>query len=219
MRHITYDATLDQSIPNAMKWSLSALSWLLSWLPLRAARGCAGAFGWLMHRLDTRTARVTRTNLALCFTQQSRMEREELARSSLGHTACLAFESAFLAHWTRGRLQKLVVSETGRQALRDGLQTGSVLMLVPHFGNWEFLCFALGETNLVSLYNPPRQQSLEALLRRSRERFGARMVPAARRGCGPPVGSSMRAAWFACCRTRFLKGTAALTPPFSAIQR
>ncbi len=156
---------------------LAALTRLFGWLPLSTGRRGAAACGWLIGRLDTRAARVTRTNLSLCFPRLDRRQRERLVRKSLGQTACLLVESGPLTHWPRARLERLIVSETGRQALEDALRTGGVLMLVPHFGNWEFLCFALGETGLVSLYNPPRQRALEAPLRRSRERFGARMYP------------------------------------------
>ena len=160
-----------------MKRLLAAVSRLLGWLPLRAGRRCAGAVGWLMDRVRSGTARVTARNLSLCFPHLDRHERERLVRSSLAHTACLLFESGPLAHWPRERLEQLIVSETGRQALENGLRSGGVLMLVPHFGNWEFLCFALGETGFVSLYNPPRLKSLEAPLRSSRERFGGRLYP------------------------------------------
>lgn len=160
-----------------MKPLLAAVTRLLGWLPLRAGRVCARALGWLTGRLGTATARVTGTNLSLCFPRLDRHERDRLVRSSLGHTACLLFESGPLTHWPRERLERLIVSETGRDALEDRLRSGCVLMLVPHFGNWEFICFALGGTGFLSLYNPPRLQSLEAPLRRSRERFGARMYP------------------------------------------
>ena len=160
-----------------MKWLTAAVLRLLAWLPLQASRRCAAGLGWLTGRLDTGSARVTRTNLALCFPGMDKAERDRLARRSLGHTACLLFESGPLSHWPRERLQRLIVSETGRQSLEAGLQAGGVLMFVPHFGNWEFLCFALGNTGFVTLYNPPRIQSLEGILRRSRERFGARMHP------------------------------------------
>ena len=151
---------------------------LLGWLPLPVSRRCAAGLGWLMSRLNTRTARVTRTNLAHCFPGQDEEARGELERRSLGHTACLLFESGPLAHWPVERLERLIVSESGRANLDAGLREGGVLMLVPHFGNWEFLCFALGELNFVSLYNPPRIESVEKALLRSRERFGARLYRA-----------------------------------------
>ena len=160
-----------------MKWLATAVTRLLGWLPLRASRRCAAVLGWLMMRLDTGPARVTRTNLSLCFPRMDEGERERLARHSLRHTACLLFESGLLSNWPRQRLERLIVSETGRKTLDNGLRTGGVLMFVPHFGNWEFLCFALGDTGFATLYNPPRIRSLEGNLRRSRERFGARMYP------------------------------------------
>ena len=123
-------------------------------------------------------AAVTRINLSRCFPELDPGALEKLTRASLGHSGCLLFESGPLAHWPRERLTGLVVSETGRDLLATRLGDGGVLMLVPHFGNWEFLCFALGSFNLIALYDPPRVRSLEASLRRSRERFGARLRPA-----------------------------------------
>ncbi len=160
-----------------MKRLAAAVARLLGWLPLRAGRRCAAVLGWLMGQLGTATARVTRANLSLCFPHLGQREQDKLARRSLKHTACLLFESGPLTHWPRERLARLIVSETGREPLETGLNAGGVLMLVPHFGNWEFLCFALGELEFVALYNPPRVRSLEESLRRSRERFGARLYP------------------------------------------
>ena len=160
-----------------MKRCAAALTRLLGWLPLAVSRRCAAGLGWLMGRLDTESARVTRTNLGICFPELEKRERERLAYRSLGHTACLLFESGPLAHWSRERLRRLIVSETGRQSLDAGLRKGGVLMLVPHFGNWEFICFSLGGTGPVSLYNPLRFGPLDEALHRARERFGARLYP------------------------------------------
>ena len=155
----------------------AAIARLLSWLPLEASRRCAAWLGLLMSRLGTDMARVTRTNLARCFPDMGDQALARLTDNSLKHTCCLFFESGPLAHWRRERLARLVVSETGREPLAAHLNAGGVLMLVPHFGNWEFLCFALGELGFVALYNPPRLRSLEEPLRRSRERFGAKLRP------------------------------------------
>ncbi len=157
---------------------IAAATRLLSWLPLMAGRRCAAWLGWLLHRAGTAMATVTRINLSRCFPELSPGALEELTRASLEHTGCLLFEAGPLAHWPSGRLARLVVSETGRDELAARLGAGGVLMLVPHFGNWEFICFALGPFKFVALYDPPRVGSLEGALRRSRERFGGRLRPA-----------------------------------------
>lgn len=154
---------------------MAAATRFFSWLPLMAGRHCAAWLGRLIHRTGAGVAVVTRINLARCFPDLGDDVREELARTSLGHTGCLLFESGPLAHWPRERLTKLIVSETGRAPLAASLRSGGVLMLIPHFGNWEFLCFALGSLNFMALYDPPRITGFEEPLRRSRERFGGRL--------------------------------------------
>ena len=57
-----------------------------------------------------------------------------------------------------------------------------VLLLVPHFGNWEFLALFLGRFQLVALYDPPRQQTLEVPVKQARQRTGAKLVPLNRKG-------------------------------------
>ena len=166
-----------------MKTFTAAVTRLLSWLPLRAGRGCAAWLGRLMDVLGSRAASVTRINLARCFPGLDDVALTRLARRSLGHTSCLVFESGPLAHWPGERLAKLVVSERGREQLtarrKDGRPSdGGVLMLVPHFGNWEFICYVLGSLQFVALFDPPRVRALKEPLRRSRERFGARLLPA-----------------------------------------
>ena len=166
-----------------MKLFTALVTRMLSWLPMWCGRGCAAWLGRLMDVLGTRAASVTRTNLARCFPGLDDPALTRLARGSLMHTGCLLFESGPLAHWPGERLAKLVVSERGREQLTARLQQGrpsdgGVLMLVPHFGNWEFICYVLGSLQFVALYDPPRVDILEQPLRRSRERFGARLLPA-----------------------------------------
>lgn len=162
---------------------LAGLFQALGWLPQAAGRLLAKLAAKALDWLGTDAARVTRINLARCFPDLGEAELQALARSSLEHTASLLFESGPLARWPARRLARLNVSETGREAIAEALNDGrGALMFVPHFGNWEFLCFTLGAFGFVSLYDPPRIQALDAILRRKRERFGARLVPASPSG-------------------------------------
>jgi len=55
-------------------------------------------------------------------------------------------------------------------------------VLVPHFGNWEYLSLYLGRFGVTALYDPPRLGGLEAPIRRARSRAGANLVPIGRHG-------------------------------------
>ena len=155
----------------------AALTRVFAWLPLAAMRTAARWAGWLLIRCRADMARVTRINLSKCFPGLDACGLNALALESLSHTACLFFESGALAHWPGDRLRRLVVAESGRDQLEAGMASGGVLLLVPHYGNWEFICFALGRFEFAALYDPPRLRSLETPLRRARERFGGRVHP------------------------------------------
>ena len=165
--------------PRLTGWLFRAATRLLSWLPLPTARRLAHRLGAWAAALAVNPARITRINLSRCFPDLEEAALAALTRESLGHTCQLAAEAGALRHWRRARLQSLVVKETGRQWIRNALDQGRpVLMLVPHYGNWEFLCYLLGEFTPVALYDPPRLRALRAPLLRSRERFGMRLAPA-----------------------------------------
>ena len=81
-------------------------------------------------------------------------------------------------HWPAQRLNSMIGTIAGQGLLTDSLATGrGVLLLVPHFGNWEFLALYLGRYQLVALYDPPHQQELETAVRHARQRTGAELAP------------------------------------------
>ncbi len=106
------------------------------------------------------------------------MAREQLCRQSLEHSWRLVTEAGLLQYGSAHRLQGLVVRETGREQITEALQDRQgVLLLTPHIGNWEFLCYVLGSLGFLALYDRPRQAALDTFLRRSRSRFGTRLKP------------------------------------------
>ena len=107
-----------------------------------------------------------------------------MARESLCHTAALGFEAALTWYWPERRWRPLVEGSEQLEPLRAALRSGEkgVLLLVPHLGNWEVMALQLGEFDFVSLYDPPRIASLEAPIRKARERTGAVMAPITAQG-------------------------------------
>lgn len=138
----------------------------------------ARGLGWLSWRLNTANARVTRTNLSLCFPSATPNELDELTRCSLQHTAALLTESGMVFHWPRNRWQPLARKVEGEDLIRNALGSRSgLLLLAPHYGNWEFLSLYLGGYGFLALYDPPRQRGLEAPILNARLRSGARFMP------------------------------------------
>ena len=164
-------------------WLFKIALRLLSLLPLTVAWRLADRLGAWAAGLGMDAARITRINLSKCLPDLDSDEREALTRKSLGHTCRTVAEAGALSHWTGDQLRPLLVEEAGRELIVERLRRRqAVLLLVPHYGNWEFLCYVLGGLEPVALYSPPRLQALEALLLRSRQRFGMRLVPVTRSG-------------------------------------
>ena len=121
---------------------------------------------------------VTRTNLELCFSNLTDLQRERYVRESLIHMSTLFFELAQLRYWPLDRLLADVQVQ-GRDLISEAYQSGKgVILLVPHYGNWEILCAYLGtEFSVAALYDPPKVGSLEAVILACRERYDGRMFP------------------------------------------
>ena len=67
----------------------------------------------------------------------------------------------------------------GEQRLQRAWQEGNgVILLMPHFGCWEFLSIYLGRVYPISaLYDPPNMAALEESIVNTRQRQGANMYP------------------------------------------
>ncbi|MCZ6619566.1 MAG: lysophospholipid acyltransferase family protein [Gammaproteobacteria bacterium] len=159
------------------------LSRLLSWLPLRVVRSLGGLVGAAVWMANGRAARITRVNLTLCFPELSQREKARIGRRSVQETARLMAETGLIWHWSKKRLLTTLAAVTGQELIDGALsEKRGVLLLVPHFGNWEYLGLHLGCYPFTALYDPPRFRSLEAPIRRARDRHGARLLPIGRVG-------------------------------------
>lgn len=150
-------------------------------VPLRGARAlgtCIGAMAWW---LNTRPARITVLNIDACFPQLSRRQRQALCRASLIETGRVIGEMGLAWYGKADALARVVHTVEGAELIHEP-PAGGLLILMPHFGNWEVLAYAFRETDLTALYAPPRAPGLEDEMNRARERWGAIMVPADMRG-------------------------------------
>ncbi len=155
----------------------------LALLPLAAQRALGRWLGRIAWVLPTESARVTRVNLELCFPDLQPAARRRLARRSLEQTGQLLAETGVVFHWPEERWQQLLVVEEGQWLLEKARADGrAVLILAPHFGNWEFLSLYLGRYAVTALYDPPRLRQLEPLILKARSRTGATLLPIDSRG-------------------------------------
>lgn len=147
-------------------------------LSLSSQRTLAGLIARVMYWSGSTTAAVTAVNVDACFPDRSAAERRILVTDSLAHSAMLLTELGTLSRWDPAAWRELAVSIEGAELLEHALDGDSgVLVLVPHFGNWEFLALVLGEYGVTALYDPPRQRVLAEVIHGARSRAGATMLP------------------------------------------
>lgn len=157
----------------------------LSFFSVPAHRRIGSWAGRRIYRKRGRSYQVTIRNIQACYPKMTAEEQEVFALESLIATATMAIETQ--AIWFRGEKlrSRIVVGVENKSLFDDALATGKgVMLLVPHFGNWELAGFwAANFRSVTAMYRVPRIASLEGLIRRLRDNNGQNTtVPATPRG-------------------------------------
>jgi KDO2-lipid IV(A) lauroyltransferase len=164
----------------------SGLVWLISLLPARVLVWKSYALGWLAWVLSKTKRNSTLKNLAACYPHLDESGRRKAGKESMRHYILLALETGIGWYWSKRRFLALCEPPVGLEAFERTQQEGrGVVLLVPHFGNWELLNQWLQcvlELGNVSLYKPGRYPDFEEKLYRKRQRFGGTMAPTTRSG-------------------------------------
>lgn len=128
--------------------------------------------------------RVTEVNIGLCYPNLSPQEQRHLVRASLQATACVGLEMGPLWLWPPIKLMQHISHVAGQHLFDDAIASGrGVIILAPHFGNWELLNIYISQHHtLYAMYKPHPYPNLDALIRQSRERGGSITAPANHRG-------------------------------------
>jgi len=159
-------------------------------LPLPVSQAIGKVIGLINYLLDTRSAKVTRTNIALCMPHLSARDQRELARQSLSHTGQMLMESPAAWLGSIDRVSGWIAEVRHEAVLNDALASGrGVVVVVPHIGNWELInaYFAarspeLGDLVRAGLYAPPAKVYMQGIMAEIRGRFGNQMVPTTTKG-------------------------------------
>ncbi|MEZ7818119.1 MAG: KDO2-lipid IV(A) lauroyltransferase [Candidatus Azotimanducaceae bacterium] len=158
--------------------------WLLSFIPSTWAVAIGRGFARVMIFCNVDSHRISKINVDHCFVDKSAAERKQIVFNSLAQTALLPIEFAHLLHRPIEQLMSRINTVQGEDLLREAWAEGNgVLMLMPHFGCWEFMSLYLGSDYSVSaLYTPPNLAALEPTILRARERQGATLFPTSAAG-------------------------------------
>ncbi|MDR0779664.1 MAG: lysophospholipid acyltransferase family protein [Pseudomonadales bacterium] len=158
----------------------------LSWLPLRWQRRVGTVCAALAFLLNTRMARTTLTNLALCFPELSAPECRQLTQASLRHTFQTICEAGSVWLWPAERTLGCIARVEGLPLLFDAVAEGKgVIVAGPHLGNWELLGLYLSRAGTgpsYQLFQPPSDPRIAQAIYTARSRGGANMVATDKQG-------------------------------------
>ncbi|WP_445362891.1 lysophospholipid acyltransferase family protein [Microbulbifer sp. ANSA003] len=148
-------------------------------LPLSWSRRLGLLVGKIAVWTRSEGLRLSRINLELCYPAMDPMQRERLARESVISTAMTGFEMAALWNTPWAKSKNAIVG-VRNQHLLDGSEEGrtGTIVLMPHTGNWEIFGLHVGTlAPCTVLYQPPKIEALDPVIRNGREVTGGKMVP------------------------------------------
>lgn len=147
-------------------------------LPLLYA-GSWFAYFLTFYVLRWRREQVAR-DLAIAFPHRSERERAAILRQSYRNLADTLMEIIWGFGASADAIQQRVSFENPGIIDRSVTMKQSVVLLAPHFCNWEWLLPAGGASfglPIDAVYQPQRIAAIDAFLRDARSRFGGRPIP------------------------------------------
>ena len=127
--------------------------------------------------LKSRMYQTTERNIQLCFPGFPQEKQSRLVKASLVNLFYFFFEFAYMASWPKEKVLSLLIDIDGRRLLDQAIsKRKGVLILVPHFGNFEFMEVFLGfYYDFAALYSEPKVRAFDKVLSDMRERHGGKM--------------------------------------------
>jgi len=154
-------------------------------IPLGLNRSIAVVLSRILFALNIRERRTTERNLELCFPEQTAIERKKIAQDSMAQSVRWALETSSV--WLRGRdwRQSKIIKFHNRDLFDKAISSDrGVLLLIPHFGNWEMAGMWSGDqAKTTAIYRMPKIEQLDPLVRQARSASPlSTLVPANSRG-------------------------------------
>lgn len=153
---------------------------VLALFSLKTCHRVGVLIGLLSAITPNRNRLVTEKNIQLCFPELNAQQQHELTRKSLIETGKTFTEAGPMWKWNKDKLFKLIKSIHGEKLLQKALNNKhGVILALPHLGNWELLSlYVSANYPSTSMYQKPKIEQLESIIKHGRERLGANLVPA-----------------------------------------
>ncbi|MFA6778934.1 MAG: lysophospholipid acyltransferase family protein [Paludibacteraceae bacterium] len=158
---------------------LYSILWLLAWLPLDVLYVFSYFVYFLSYYVVRYRRKVVRSNLEKSFPEKSFEERLRIEKDYYLHFADILFETVKLMRISDAEMKRRM-HFSNPEVMYDICQNNSVVVLLGHYGNWEWLPsifidakgFVAGE-----LYRPLKNKYFDAFFLKLRGRFGTFNIP------------------------------------------
>lgn len=106
---------------------------ILTWLPYRWQMILGRFIGTLAYHFSSKSRRIAKINIELCFPQKNPAEKAQLLKSCFASVGMGFFESLLAAYGSKRLLRRLTGTLSGIDAVRQALDSGEgVIILFPH---------------------------------------------------------------------------------------
>lgn len=160
---------------------------LLGLLNLAGARIVGRYIGWFLRVSNSVMYQVTCRNIELCYPYLHKHEQEVLANASIDHAGMSIAETGIA--WAGGGdaladSERYIKQVHNLELFNAALASDKgLMMVVPHFGNWEFLNSWLpGRCEVTVLYKMAKMPAFERWMLKQRQRGGVKLVRGNRAG-------------------------------------
>ena len=151
-----------------------------SYLPLKINHYLGAFIGQLLYLLNTDAKKVTKQNIAICFSELSKNEQRSLVKKSLIETGKNLTESSLIWNQSFSENAKHVRNIYGKNYLDTDETT---ILLVPHLGCWEITGRVIANTRAITfLFKPLKSQQQNQYLFERRNQGNLTMASADQSG-------------------------------------
>lgn len=149
--------------------------------PLRALYPLSDLVSFVLHKVVKYRVPVVRKNLAMAFPEKSKAELKQIEDEFYGHLCDIFIEAAKLSNMSERELNRRIKIE-GVEHINSALAQGrSVVLLMGHFGNWEWVTALARRISpiaiMAEIYHVLSDKDFDRLMIELRSRFGTENIP------------------------------------------
>jgi Kdo2-lipid IVA lauroyltransferase/acyltransferase len=141
-------------------------------------------FGWLLNTIPNKSKQIAKKNIEICLPDLDFKEQNILLRRTLNESGKTLAEMGIMWLANSERVLNMIKSIEGEEFLKTAIENHKgVLLAMPHIGSWELVnLYVARHYPVTSLYKPPHMHALGNIIKESRQRTGATLVPTDTRG-------------------------------------